>query len=311
MLAIFLKTLPFFTIIGLGYVAGRVRFFPEEATTYLTKFVFYFALPAMLFRFSATLSFEEILDWQTVYAILAGSLSVYFLGALVAKLRGQDLSSMAVEAQCCAVGNVGFLGIPMLVQLFGEASIGPIMLVLIVDSVVFGSIIVIMISAGRDGQLSPRVFNTIGRGLLTNPMIMAILVGIVWSLLNLPTPAAGIEFLTVLGSAATPVALFAIGASLAGKSTERMHVAGWLSFCKLVVHPAAMAGFALWWFDVDPFGAAVIIAAAALPVAGNIFIQAQHYGVAPQRVSASILISTTVSIVSVSIVIGWVTPLVN
>ncbi|GAA6208999.1 AEC family transporter [Cognatishimia sp. WU-CL00825] len=311
MIEIFLKTLPFFAIIGLGYMAGRVRFFTEEATAYLTKFVFYFALPAMLFRFSASLSFDEILEWPIVYAFLAGSALVWGIGAIVARLRGQGLSSLAVEAQCCAVGNVGFLGIPMLALLFGEASLGPNMMVLIVDSVLFGSLIVILINAGQDGNLSPRVFKTIGLGLITNPMIMAIVLGVVWSLLRLPIPVPATEFLKLLGSAATPVALFAIGASLASKSAERMHIAGWISFCKLVLHPLAVAGFALWVFDVDPFSAAVIISAAALPVAGNIFIQAQHYGVAPQRVSASILISTAFSILTVSLVIGWVAPLVN
>ena len=60
---IFLKTLPFFAIIGLGYWAGKTKFFSEEATAYLTKFVFYFALSAMLFRFSATLELSEVLDW--------------------------------------------------------------------------------------------------------------------------------------------------------------------------------------------------------------------------------------------------------
>ncbi|MGH1463811.1 MAG: AEC family transporter [Cognatishimia sp.] len=311
MIAIFLKTLPFFAIIGLGYIAGRTRFFTQEATAYLTKFVFYFALPAMLFRFSANLAFDEILEWPVIYAFLAGSISVWSIGAVGARIRGQDLPAMAVEAQCCAVGNVGFLGIPMLVSLFGEASLGPNMMLLIVDSVLFGSLIVILINVGRDGQLSPRVFKTVGRGLLANPMIMAIVLGVIWSLLRLPMPEPATEFLNLLGSAATPGALFAIGASLAGKSAERMHTAGWISFCKLVLHPLAVAGFALWVFDVDPFASAVIVTAAALPVAGNIFIQAQHYGVAPQRVSASILISTTISIVTLSFVIGWVDPLVN
>ena len=55
MIEIFLKTLPFFAVIGLGYWAGRTKFFSEEATAYLTKFVFYFALSAMIFRFAATL----------------------------------------------------------------------------------------------------------------------------------------------------------------------------------------------------------------------------------------------------------------
>jgi len=59
-------------------------------------------------------------------------------------------------------------------------------------------------------------------------------------------------------------------------------------------------------FDVDRYAASVMIAAAALPVAGNVYMIAQHYGVAPQRVSAAILISTAVSIATVSLVIGWV-----
>jgi hypothetical protein len=114
------------------------------------------------------------------------------------------------------------------------------------------------------------------------------------------------EFLTILGNAATPGALFAIGASLASKSAERLEIAGWLSFCKLVLHPAFVALGALAIFPTDAYKASVAISAAALPVAGNVFILAQHYGVAPQRVSASILISTTVSILTVSGVIALV-----
>jgi predicted permease len=115
--------------------------------------------------------------------------------------------------------------------------------------------------------------------------------------------------MTILGLAATPGALFAIGASLASKSAERIEVAGWLSLCKLILHPAAIAFCALYLFEVEPYAAAVMIAASALPVAGNVYIQAQHYGVAPQRVSASILVSTAFSIVTVSAVIAWVSAL--
>lgn len=82
---------------------------------------------------------------------------------------------------------------------------------------------------------------------------------------------------------------------------------GWLSTCKLLLHPATVAIAALAIFSVDPYAASVMIAASALPVAGNVYILAQHYGVAPQRVSASILISTTLALITVSLVIGWVT----
>ncbi len=304
---IFLKTLPFFMLIAVGYGAARTRFFTPEATAYLTKFVFYFALSAMLFRFSANLSLDAILDWRFVLAYLAGTGIIYLFATLVAMRRGVGVAEAAVEAQCAVIGNVGFLGIPMLALLLGEAAVGPIMMVLAVDLIVFGSLIVILITGSRDGRMSPRILVTVALGLIKNPMIVSISAGLIVSAYKVNVPVPVNEFLTLLGGAATPGALFAIGASLATKSAERMAVAGWLSLCKLVLHPAAVAIAALLVFRIDAYAAGVMIAAAALPVAGNVYIIAQHYGVAPARVSASILISTIISIVTVSAVIAWVT----
>ncbi|MTI00834.1 AEC family transporter [Roseibium sp. RKSG952] len=306
MVDIFLRTLPFFAIIGLGYWAGRSRFFSEEATAYLTKFVFYFALSAMLFRFAATLPFADIFNGRLVIGYLIGTLCVYGLATLVAYLRGLDIPTAAVEAQCAAIGNVGFLGLPMLALLFSEAAIGPVMLVLAVDLVVFSSLIVILINGGRDGRLTLRTMRLIGVGLLKNPMIVSISSGLIWSALRLPVPAPLNDFLTILGGAATPGALFAIGASLATKSAERVQIAAWLSFCKLIVHPVCVAIVLIWIIPIEPFPSSVAIAAAALPVAGNVYMLAAHYGIAPHRASAAILLSTIASIITLPFVIAWV-----
>jgi predicted permease len=306
MVEIFLKTLPFFALIGLGYGAGVTRFFTPEATAWLTKFVFYFALSAMLFRFSANLSFGDIFDTQFMMAYLWATAFVYGIATAVAFIRGLSVEEAAIEAQCAVIGNVGFLGIPMLVMLLGEGAIVPVMQVLAVDLIVFGSLIVILITGGRDGRVQWAILKTVGLGLLKNPMIVSICVGLAWSAAQLPIPTPLNDFMAILGAAATPGALFAIGASLASKSAERISVAVWLSTAKLVLHPAAVALSALVLFPVAPYAAGVMIAAAALPVAGNVYILAQHYGVAPQRVSASILISTAFSIVTVSAVIAWV-----
>ncbi len=307
MLAIFLKTLPFFALIGLGYWAGRARFFSQEATAYLTKFVFYFALSAMLFRFSANLGLAEVWNGRLVAAYLWGTLFVYGIATIVGYLRRQSTEVTAIEAQCAVIGNTGFLGVPMLTLLLGEAAIGPVVLALAVDLIVFSSLIVILITASREGEIRLGLFKAVAIGLLKNPMIVAITLGFIWSALRIPIPGPLNEFLAILGGAATPCALFAIGASLASKSAERLSVAGWLSFCKLVLHPLFVAFAAIFLFSVDTFSATVIISAAALPVAGNIFMLAQHYGVAPQRVSAAILVSTAISIVTVSLIIGWLT----
>jgi len=303
MVEIFFKTLPFFALIALGWGAGKRGFFSEEATTYLTRFVFYFALSAMLFGWSAQLSLSEVFSWAFVAAYLGAGLLVYGLVTAVAMWRGLGVAEAAVEAQCGVVGNVGFLGVPMLALLLGQAAIGPVVLVLACDLIVFGSLIVILItsSRGAGGALA----SAIG-GLIRNPMIVSISLGLIWSGTGWTIPGPVDEFLGMLGAAATPGALFAIGASLAFKSAERVSVAGWLSFAKLVLHPAAVAIAALVIFPVDRFAAGVMISAAALPVAGNVYILAQHYGVAPQRVSASILFSTVASVVTVSAVIALV-----
>lgn len=304
---ILLQTLPFFAIIALGYGAGRTGFFNEDATRYLTKFVFFFALSAMIFRFAANIELSEVWDARLIAAYLWGTAFVYGIATIVGFLRNLNVATNAIEAQCAVIGNIGFLGLPMLTLILGEAAIGPIMMMLAVDLIIFSSLVVILVTGSQDGQMSIRILKTVGLGLIKNPMIVAMTLGLLCSGFDVTIPIPLNEFLAILGGAATPGALFAIGASLATKSAERIAVAGWLTFCKLVLHPAFVAFGALFLFSVDPYSAAVLIAAASLPVAGNVYMLAQHYSVAPQRVSAAILVSTAISIFTVSLVIGWVT----
>jgi len=219
--------------------------------------------------------------------------------------RKVPLDEAAIEAHCAVIGNVGFLGVPMLALLMGPEAIGYVVMVLAVDLILFGSVIVMLIVGSHEGQVRFATLWALVLGLLKNPMIMSISAGFIWSGLGIPIVAPLDEFLSMLGSAATPGALFAIGASLAFKSAERLQVATWISFLKLVMHPAAVAISALFIFQVESYAASVMVAAAALPVAGNVYILAQHYAVAPVRVSASILISTFFSILTVPAVIAW------
>ena len=303
MIEIFLKTLPFFALIGLGWAAGRLRFFPPEATAWLTKFVFYFALSAMLFRFTATLPIAELFDPAFFAAYLTASIAVWVLGFIVAKLRARPLVEAAMEAHTVMTGNTGFLGVPMLVVLLGPKAAGPVLMVLAADMIVFSTLITLIITYARQGRVA---IGPLALGLAKNPMIVSMVAGLAWALLHLPMPGPLEEFMKILGGAATPGALFAIGASLAGRSAETFGPALWLSGAKLVLHPLAVAVAAFLIFPVEPFAAGVMVAAAALPVAGNVYILAAHFGVAPQRVSTAILFSTAVSILSIPAVIAWV-----
>jgi malonate transporter and related proteins len=304
MLAIFLKTLPFFAVIGLGYAARRTQFFSDDATAYLTRFVFYFALSAMLFGFAANLSLRDIFSWAFVAAYLAATLLVWLIVAAVALARRVRVEEAVFEAHAGVIGNVGFLGIPMLALLLGPAAVGPVLLVLAVDLLIFSSVLTMAVTATRSGSIGIDTIGRLAAGLLQNPMIVSVVLGLLWGATGWPVPGPVNEFLTLLGAAATPCALFAIGASLAGRRAERIEIAAWISFAKLVLHPAAVAVFAFVVFPVAGEQARVMVAAAALPVAGNVFILAQHYGVAPQRISSAILLSTAASILTVTAVIA-------
>lgn len=309
MLPILLKLLPFFALIGCGYLASRSRFFPPEASAVITKFVFYFALPAMLFRLAATLPIADVWnpDFLSAYLLATGALYVFTIA--VALARRETLPFAAFEAHCAAIGNSGFLGLPMFITLYGQRAALPVLMGLVVDLVVFGALIIILVEAGRGARTGFATLGLVGKGLATNPMLLAVVAGLAWSATAAPFPAPLDEFTAILGAAATPCALFAIGCTLARQTAEkRGGVAVWLSGLKLFVHPALVAVAMLLVFEIDPFLAAIAIGSAAMPTAGNVFLLAQHYRIAVFRVSATILISTAISIVTLAIVIALVAP---
>jgi malonate transporter len=309
MIQIFYNTLPFFALIGLGYVAARGSLFSKDATVHLTKFVFYFALSAMLFKFSSNLALREILEWDFMAAYMIGSLAVYIATAVVARFRGQSFDLAVIEAQCSVIGNMGWMGLAMIPILLGEQSVSYVIMVLIIDLIVFGPLIVILIVAYREGRLRFRVLRTIGIGLFKNPLVVSISTGLGWAALEIPVPDLLNSFMTILGGASTPGALFAIGASMAFAAKGKLSTPLYLSVNKLLIHPLVVGTTALVVFSLDPFASAVMISCAAMPVAGNVYMVANHYSVPSERISIAILISTTASILSISVIIGLVTRL--
>jgi hypothetical protein len=211
-----------------------------------------------------------------------------------------------MEAHTAIIGNTGFLGVPMLVLLLGDRAAATVLLVLVIDLIVFSSLLTIIITLAREGRVTPALPRRLAIGLIKNPMVASMAAGLAWSATGLGLSAPVSATTTLLGAAATPGALFAIGASLTNNRAERLTVAGWLSFAKLVLHPLAAMTAALWVFGVEPFATGVLVAAAALPVAGNVYILAQHYSVAVARVSAAILISTVISVATLPLILAQI-----
>ena len=306
MISIFLQTLPFFLIVAIGFFSGKYKFLSERGTDAITKFVFYFALSAMLFKFSSQLEINEIFNFKFVGCYVVATSILYLAVIMVSYFSGNKFETAVFDAQIATVGNTGFLGIPLLATLLGSQSVGYVMMILATDFAIFGTLIVVLIMASRDQAWGIRLLKPIAKGLFQNPMIVSFSFGILWGYLDYQTPKFFSEFLVILGQAATPGALFAIGASLSFRKIDDPKSAFWLSFLKLVAHPFLIGIMALYLFYIEPYAAAVMVVTAALPVAGNTFMLAQHYKIDPERISAAILLSTLFSALTVTFAISFV-----
>ena len=306
MINIFVQTLPFFLIVAIGYFSGKYKFLSKRGTDSITKFVFYFALSAMLFKFSSQLEISKIFDLKFVGCYVVATSILYLVVIMVSYFSGNKFETAVFDAQIATVGNTGFLGIPLLTTLVGSQSVGYVMMILATDFAIFGTLIVVLIMVSRDQKWGIRLLRPITKGLFQNPMIVSFSLGILWGYLDYQTPKFFSEFLVILGQAATPGALFAIGASLSFRKIDDPKSAFWLSFLKLVVHPFLVGIMAFYLFYIEPYAAAVMVVTAALPVAGNTFMLSQHYKIDPERISAAILLSTLFSALTVTLAIALV-----
>jgi len=295
--------LPFFALIFCGYGAGRLKLLDETAAAGVNTFVFYFALPAFLLSLMSSSPIGEVVNGSFIGAYVTASLAVFTLAALVGRwLFEIGRAEAAVQGLAAVLANTGYMGIPLISAVFGREAAVPIVVGLTLDGVLMIplGIVIIESSKGRAEGLSYTVLTTLS-ALARNPLILSIFAGLALSTSGLTPPEPVTNFLDLLGGTAGPCALFALGATLAGRQ-----VAGgaaevsYMTFMKLVVHPAVLFFTTTLLFGVDPFWATAALLGAALPIAANVFIVARQYDVYVVRTSSAILVSTAVSIFSVS-----------
>src|SRR5215217_5007924 len=289
--------LPFFVLIFCGYGAGRLRLLDETAAAGVNTFVFYFALPAFLFGLMSSSPIGEVVNAPFIGAYVTASLGLFALTALVG-LRLFEIG----RAEAAVQANTGYMGIPLISAVFGREAAVPIVVGLTLDGVLMIplGIVIIESSKGRTEGLIHTTLTTFS-ALARNPLILSILAGLAISATRFTPPEPLTNFLDLLGGTAGPCALFALGATLAGRE-----VAGgaaevsYMTLMKLAVHPAALFLATTLLFAVDPLWATAALLGSALPIAANVFIVARQYDVYVARTSSAILVSTAVSMISVS-----------
>lgn len=300
--------LPFFAIIICGIVAGRRELLTGDAVRALNAFVFYFALPALVFLKLAQSPLENLLHPTFLLAWMCAALLTFLSCAIIGRLMfSTTAGESAVQGLACCFSNTGFLGFPMLVALYGDWATGPFVIALTVDMVVLIPLATVWLQAmseKRSGSVAKRVVAAWGDSLLT-PIVAAILAGVAFSAAGLELAAPFERFLTVMGQAAAPSALFALGVALTGRRVdERRGELMFLTIGKLAIHPGNTALF-VTLFNVEDDWARVGVLFAALPIANTVFVMADQFDTYAVRSSAAILVTTVLSIVSLSALVYW------
>ncbi|MEY4695023.1 MAG: hypothetical protein RLZZ95_1472, partial [Pseudomonadota bacterium] len=277
-------TFPFFALVFCGYLAARKGLLPLEAIPGLNGFVLFFALPCMLFRFGASTPIAQLLDAGVFFTyLLCAMVMVGFSVAvsLNARIRWNDASLGALVA---AFPNTGFMGVPLLVALLGPEAAGPAIVTIVVDMVITTSLCVALSRMDAAGEHGAAVAARKAlAGVVRNPMPWAISLGGAFSFWNYELIGPVGKTVGLLADAASPVALFTIGAVLARsqllahqrpQGPLRMGDFLPVALIKLLLHPVLVflvAGTAVQWgVPISPFAWMVMVLVAALPSASNV-----------------------------------------
>jgi predicted permease len=304
MLSILAITTPFFALVLCGWLAARWGVLPESAIPGLNGFVLYFALPCMLFRFGAGTPVLQTLNPTTLGVYVSCAALVVALVVVWTRKAGLPLKDAAFGALVASFPNTGFMGVPLLVALLGPAAAGPAICVLAADLVVTCTACLGLAQAqGTRGQGLVAARGVL-IGVARNPLPWAIGAGAVFSALQWRLIGPLDTSVKMLGDAASPVALFTIGAVLcrAGRHahtrTPVMHFLP-VALVKLLLHPLL-----LWLLGrvaqalgapLDDFTLLVVVLVAALPSASNVSILAERYGADDGRIARIIITSTALA----------------
>ena len=307
-------TFPFFALVLAGYLAARRGMLRLDAIPGLNSFVLYFALPCLLYRFGSTTPLAQLLNPGAFFTYLLCALIMVTFVVTVSMNRRIGWNDAAFGALVAAFPNTGFMGVPLLVALLGAAAAGPAIATIMIDMLVTSSLCVALSRLdGADKHGFSKAARNALRGVLVNPMPWAILLGAFASGISLELPAPVGQTVGLLADAASPVALFTIGAVLARSQmlvptngAAPMPLRDYLpvALIKLVLHPLLVllvgVGAIQLGVALDRFALIVLVMVAALPSASNVSLLAERFGANNGRIARIILVSTAAAFLTFS-----------
>ena len=317
MVNILLVTFPFFALVLAGYIALYRGWLSVAAVPGLNGFVLYFAVPCMLYRFGASTPVADMLSPVIIGVYAASALIMVGLTIVITKRGAIGWNDASLGALVAAFPNTGFMGVPLLAMLLGAASAGPAIATILVDMLLTTSLCVALSrldGAGIDGA-KRAAKQALGR-VMGNPMPWAILMGAFASGFDIKLWGPIDQTVALLADAASPVALFTIGAVLARSQMQSAHPMPLSHYMpaavlKLIVHPLLVLGGGLLaqvaGLPLDPFALTCIVLVAALPSASNVSLLAERFGADNGRIARIILVTTVAAFLTFSAAVAFMT----
>ena len=298
-------SIPFFALIFLGFGAHAIGFIDVAGARTMSKFAFYVTLPPFMFLKITASDPAAILNWGFIWRYESSTILIYLTAALIAQLsfRLGRLES-GIFGLNVAYPNYGYMGIPLAILAFGDEAALPMALILFADTIVLLTLTACFVSGNEGGPVA--AIKRISLTMIANPLVIAVLAGLLFSASGLILPKIPQQFGTLLAGAAAPVALFALGATLFGQPVRAAAAeVSAISLLKLILHPLLVALFFLGLPGQEPLWVKVAILSSCLPVAANVFMLANHYGAYTGRTASAILMSTALASATVPIILYW------
>ena len=308
MQAVLNSALPIFALILTGFICGYFGVFDRTATDNLNRFAVYLALPSLMFVAMSKITPDQVRQFGFIAAFCGGFAVCFAVAFLISRLRGRRVANASIEGLDAGYSNVGFMGIPMCLLVFGpESAPASIIATLFTACVLFLFAVVVV---EIDLQKGHNFWATLGKvipTLLRSPLLVAPIAGLAVGLVGIPVPEPFINFTTLLGGAASPAALICIGLFLAQESvvSDDAVSIGILVSLKLILQPLVTAVLAFHVFKMPPLWSHSAVILSALPIGSGPFTIAKLYGLEAGVTSGAILASHIFAVLTVSVLVGW------
>ncbi|HTN48842.1 MAG TPA: AEC family transporter [Burkholderiaceae bacterium] len=284
---------PLFALVLIGYLASRYGRLPLKVSAGLSRFVFTIAIPALLFRLMSRLALLPSVDFRLLFAYFGGCLVVFVCGRVWARaVFGLDGVSQSVFGLGGIFSNNVLLGVPLVRVALGEAAMPAVALVLVFNALLLWMLVTVSVEWARHGELSLRGFGATLRSVLTNPVVASILAGTAYGFAFGSLPPLIDLPLRLVGEAAGPLALIALGMGLAEYGVRQ----GWRAGAAIATLKLLALPMAVWVLTrvlgLSRIETQVVVLLAALPVGVNVYLMSREFRAIESAVAAGMVLST-------------------